>query len=332
MQHNTRGQRSVTSAAALLALALLCAAPLAARQIDFVNMGVAEYRAARIQTQIEPAFEHVAARTGLADDRAIFLTIVASGRRFAEIAANDGVAMDAESVLGYAMPAHRRVVLNFAAIDERGLEPLGVLRHEIAHLVMGNLRSPRPLWFEEGLANYIEGIAFNALIEQSQTPLIGADFDGLDDLSAGLRDQRAGESYPESRRVIELIVKTWGKDALGALLRGLSDGVEFNEAFAGATGASVADLEARWLKQREEQSGGRLMAWLGANWTWLLFAAGGGLMIAAVIIVRRRGRKQVDLWEEQEAYFPSDPSWSYTKPDEGYSTDDDEEDGEPVRR
>lgn len=314
----------------MVAVVLLCA-PLAARQVDFVNMGVAEYRAARIQSQIEPAFEHVQAKTGLADDREIFLTIVASAARFSEIAANDGVSMDAESVMGYAVPARRRVVLNFSAMDERKLEPLGVLRHEIAHLVLGGLAAQRPLWFEEGVANYVENVAMNALIEGTQVPLVAADFESLDDLSQGLRDQRSGEAYPESRRVIELLVKTWGKESLGKLLDQLALGVEFAIAFETATGAKLAELESRWLQQRAEDSKGRFVLWLGANWGWLLFVPAGGLLIVGVYLRRKRGHKQVDDWEEQEELFPSDPAWSYTKPDEGYSTDD-EEDGEPVRR
>ncbi|MBE7490983.1 MAG: hypothetical protein HS108_04405 [Planctomycetes bacterium] len=314
--------------AALLLWAAL-AAPAAARQIDFVNLGVPEHRAARVQSQIEPAFAHVQARTGLADDREVFVTIVQSGRRFAEIAAADGVSMDSESVLGYAVPSRRRVVLNFAAMDERGLEPLGVLRHEIAHLVLGGLAAPRPLWFEEGVANWVENMAFNALVEGAQVPLVAADFAGLDDLSAGLRDQRAPEAYPESRRVIELIVQTWGRPALTKLLAELEGGTGFEAAFAAATGDNLARLEQLWLQDRADRASGRLVLWLGANWGWLIFAGAGGLLLAAVVIKRRRGRRQVDQWEEQEKLFPSDPAWSYTEPDEGFSTD---EDGEPAAR
>ncbi|MBX3475917.1 MAG: hypothetical protein KF754_16225 [Planctomycetes bacterium] len=314
----------------VLLLILFCCGPLCARTIDFVNLGVPEHRAARIQSQIEPAFEHVQAKTGLVDNREVFVTIVASGRRFAEIAAADGVSMNAESVLGYAVPSRRRLVLNFAAMDERNLEPLGVLRHEIAHLVMGELPVDRPLWFEEGLANYIEGIAYNALIEAAGAPPVGADIESLDDLSAALRDDRAGEAYPESRRVIELMVQTWGREKLTKLLHLLADGdADFAACFRQATGAELSELESRWLKQRREQSGGRLVAWLGANWSWLLFAGAGVLLVAGVTLRRRRARRQIDQWEEQEKYFPSDPAWSYTQPDEGYSPEDDEDDLQP---
>lgn len=315
----------------LLLLILLCACPLAARQVDFVNMGVAEYRAARIQSQIEPAFEHVQGKTGLADDGPIFLAIVASGARFAEIAANDGVSMDAETVMGYAIPARRRVVLNFSAIDERRMEPLGVLRHEIAHLVLGGLPSPRPLWFEEGVANFVENVAMNALIEGTQVPLMAADFESLQDLSAGLRDQRTGEAYPQSRRVIEILVETWGKAALEKLLAELAHGIEFEVAFTAATGDKLARLETLWLEDRKQRQSGQFVMWLGVNWHWLLFAGAGLLMFVAIALRRKRARRQIDEWEEQEALFPSDPAWSYTTPDEGYSTDD-EEDGEAVRR
>lgn len=306
---------------------LLACAPLCARNIEIANNGVSETRVARLQTQVEGAFEHVALRTGLDDDGDIYLVPVSGSRRFAEIAANDGVAMDAESVMGYAVPSKRRVVLNFSAMDERGIEPLGVLRHEIAHLVMGRmLKAQRPLWFEEGLANYVENMALNALIEGGHVSLASVDYTGLDDLSAGLRDARVGDAYPQSRKVVQVIVSAWGEKALHALIDDLRDGrTQFPAAFKKATGAELPELESRWQKQREEESRGSFVAWLGLNWGWLLFAAGGVLLVFGVYIRKQRGKRQVETWEEQEKLFPSDPAWSYKQPDEGYAAGDDDE-------
>lgn len=308
-----------------LLLILLLAPPLAARRVDFINLGVPEHRAARLQSQVESAFDHVEAKTGLDDRLDLQLTIVSGARQFAEIAAADGVSMDSESVMGYAVPARRRIVLNFSAMLEREVEPLGVLRHEIAHLVMGSrLRSPRPLWFEEGVANYVENMALNALREDAQVSLAPPDFQTLEDLSQGLRDQNAGFAYPESRRVVQLIATQWGETRLKAVLAALQEpGIEFADAFRAGTGDDLAVLEQRWQKQRQEESRGRVVVWLGANWSWLLFAGGTVILLAGVWAVRRRGRQQIDTWEEQEKYFPSDPSWSYSQPDEGYSSDDD---------
>ena len=313
---------------------LLCAfsaallAPSAlAREVEISNHGVPEHRVARVRAQVEGAFDHVRARTGLEDRYDIRLVLVAGERRFSEFAADDGVAMNAENVLGYAQPARRRVVLNFSAIDERGLEALGVLRHEIAHLVLGTqLRSPRPLWFEEGVANYVENIALNALREGSHYALVQPSIDSLDDLSLALRDDRAGAAYPESRRVVQLIAGKWGEPALRALIANLREpNIEFAAAFRDATGADLAAWETSWQEQRQAESDVRFVAWLGANWWWLLFAFAAVLMVAGLWIRKRRGRRQVAAWEEQEKHFPSDPAWSYTPADEGFSADDDNE-------
>jgi hypothetical protein len=227
--------------------------------------------------------------------------------------------MHAESVLGYAQPSQRRIVLSFSAIDERGLEPLGVLRHEIAHLVLGSaLPAARPLWFEEGVANYIENVALNALIEGSHYALVPASIESLDELDAALRDQRAGEAYPESRRVVQLIASSWGEGTLKKLLQALREpGADFAAEFKTATGAELAELEKRWQEQRNAESGTRVIVWLGANWGWLLFAGGAVLMVAALWIRRKRGKKQIEQWAEQDNLYPGDPAWSYTEPDEG---------------
>lgn len=319
-----------------LLLVLLLAAPLAARRVEFINLGAPEHRAARLQSQVEAAFDHVAQKTGLDDRLDLQLTLVGAARQFSELAQADGVSMDSESVLGYAVPARRRIVLNLSAMLERELEPLGVLRHEIAHLVMGSqLQSHRPLWFEEGVANYVENMALNALREGTQVSLSPPDFLTLDELSQGLRNENAGFAYPESRRVVQLIATQWGEAKLKALLAALQEpGVDFAAAFSQSTGQELSVLQDLWQRQRQEEAKGRFVAWLGANWSWLLFAMGAVIMLAGVWVVRRRGKQQVDTWEEQEKYFPSDPSWSYSQHDPGdfgYDSDanDDDQIGSP---
>ena len=172
----------------LILLILVFASALHARNVDVQNVVAAESDVARLQSQVEPAFSHVKSKTGIDDQLDLQLVVVGGSRSFAELAARDGVGMHAESVLGYAMPGRRRIVLNLSGIRDRQLEPIGVLRHEIAHLVMGSaLRVERPLWFEEGVAQYVESVALNELREAAGlNPWV--DFDDLNDLNAALRE------------------------------------------------------------------------------------------------------------------------------------------------
>ncbi len=299
---------------ALMLLVFACA--LDAREIRVTGEGAGQATLARLQSQIEPAFEHVANLTGIEDNAPVHLHAIAAASVFESTARDEGVALSAESVLGYAVPSQRRIVLNLSATTRRGLDPVGVLRHEIAHLVMGSqLQVARPLWFEEGVAQYIESVALNELIESSAPAF--ATFDSLHDLSQGLRqDARSGAAYAESREAVRLINRRHGEDALHDLMRGLQRGPgPFEQAFEAATGENLAAFEAAWLEDQDSRAGSRLARWLGASMWWVL-----GLPAVIIPLVwllrRRRARSQVEMWEEQDKLYPPDPSWSYADNDD----------------
>lgn len=309
----------------LLILLLLIAPALSAREVHLEVIAADQATAARLQAQVEPAFEHVEARTGIADDLSLILVVVGGANSFSELAARDGVGMHAESVLGYAIPAQRRIVLNLSGIRDRQLEPIGVLRHEIAHLVMGSsLRLARPLWFEEGVAQYVESMALNELIEaQGGNPWI--EFDSLADLDRGLREEaRSGAAYSEAREVIRLIVSRHGEPKFFKLLQLMEKGEgPFESAFEKATGESIAAFETAWLEDREARSGQRVAGFFGSNLWWILLGLTALIIPLAFVLMRMRGKSQVDHWEETERLYPSDPSWSYQHDEpEGYTPED----------
>lgn len=297
----------------LLMFVVFCGV-LDARSVAVQSVNADDATVARLTAQVEPAFEHVETKTGLRDDEDLQLVVVSGARSFADIAGKDGVSMHAESVLGYAMPGRRRLVLNLTAIRERNLEPVGVLRHEVAHLVMGSaLRTQRPLWFEEGVAQYVESVAVNELREAGgASPWIS--FDSLDDLSTSLRHEtRAGPAYSEVREVVRLIINRHGEGALFKLMDELAAGVEFATAFEAATGEDLAAFERAWQDDFESRSAARFGGFFGANLWWILLGLT-GLLVPLVFLLRRsRGKAQVDQWEEIEKHFPSDPSWSYAE-------------------
>lgn len=309
-------------------LAVTLAAPLLARELRVESVGASDASVARLSARVDEAFEVIEKKTGLRDNEPVHLVVVGSAAQFAKLAANDGVGMHAESVLGYAMPGRRRVVLNLSGIADRQLEPIGVLRHELAHLVLGSaLRVERPLWFEEGVAQYIESVALNELREG--TGLTLDDYTGFADLNAALRHEgRAGPAYGEVREVINLIVKRHGAEKFKALLQAMAQGDgPFEAAFERSTGESLAAFEAAWLAKRKSESGERWLAWLGATWWIWLFGITGLIAVGAVLLRRQRGKSQLAVWEDNEKHYPEDPAWSYHVPEEeGYTPEDDGDD------
>jgi hypothetical protein len=305
----------------LLGLLLLFTCALSARSVDVSGVGVDDGTLARLSEQVEPAFSHVHSKTGLADDDDLRLVVVGGAKSFAEYASRDGVGMHAESVLGYAIPGQRRIVLNLSGIRDRQLEPIGVLRHEIAHLVMGSaLRVQRPLWFEEGVAQYVESVTLNELIEaQGATPF--DDYPDLADLDAALRQEgRSGAAYSEAREVIRLIVTRYGEPAFFRLLKLMERGEgPFDAAFEQATGEGMATFEAAWLEDRSSRAGSRFAGFFGRTFWFTLLGMTALLIPLVLILRRRRGKSLVAHWEETEKLYPSDPSWSYADEPEDYS-------------
>jgi hypothetical protein len=302
----------------ILVLILLLAAPLCARSVSTVALDVSAARKLRIEAAVDPAFEHVERKTGLKDDGDLALTLVGNARRFAELASHDGVSLHAENVLGYADARSRRLVLNLAAIDERRLNELGVLRHELAHLVMGHaLLSKRPLWFEEGMALWVENMPLDALTESSAVEIAPPSYETLDQLDLGLRDNReAGAAYGQARAVVEFLARRHGEDKLRALLQKLrAPGVGFSAAFAQTTGEELRAFETAALGELEARRQSRFLLFLGANWWWMLFTFAALLAMLAWHKRRKRVKRLVDEWEEQEKLYPSDPSWSYAQDD-----------------
>jgi hypothetical protein len=44
----------------------------------------------------------------------------------------------------------------------------------------------------------------------------------------------------------------------------------------------------------------------------VLLGLTGAMLPLIWLLRRRRGKSQVEIWEDQEKHYPSDPSWSYT--------------------
>ncbi|MCC6575333.1 MAG: hypothetical protein IT462_16275 [Planctomycetes bacterium] len=287
-----------------------------------MNVAAIDVSAARrtsIEQQVEPAFGHIARMTGLADDGELQLTLVGNSTRFAEIARADRISLDAENVLGYAQHAARRVVLNLSAIEERRLSPISVLRHELTHLMFGaKIRADTPLWFEEGVCLWVEAFAMDALIESSNPNLVEPDIPDFATLEKGLRQNHlAGFSYNEARRVLYLAERLYGRNALQKLLQLLSlPDAQFEPAFKTALGISLPEFEKVWQEDRKRGVIERLWMWVGANMWVLVFLFAAVIALIALALRRRRTAKQIEAWEDEDKYYPGDPSWSFSQGDD----------------
>ena len=121
--------------------------------------------------------------------------------------------------------ASYRVLLSPHVVDEstEGLDRL--IRHELTHVALGDRARGVPLWFEEGLAEYVSVQPITPAERRLQT-------EALDLVDAGVADVPSDSDftgphaegwYAVSWWACEYIAATYGEPALWALLDGLAD-------------------------------------------------------------------------------------------------------------
>jgi len=151
-------------------------------------------------------------------------------------------------VAGYALPEQGVVVLLPARsprYPDSSLED--VLRHEMAHVLIGRASNHRPLprWFHEGVA-MIAGLSWG-LEEQSRLAATLLRGGGV---SLAEVDRRFGGDEGEVRSAYTLagafvrdLLRRHGREVVGSILSGVAAGLPFEEAFARATGTTLAEAE-----------------------------------------------------------------------------------------
>lgn len=213
-------------------------------------------RAQRLLVEAPPALEPVAARLRALDPVRIegaarLVGLDDPGAPIRVILAGEGSVQALSAppwVVGYALPEQGVVVLLPARsprYPDSSLED--VLRHEMAHVLIGRASNQRPLprWFHEGVA-MIAGLSWG-LEEQSRLAATLLRGGGVPLAEV---DRRFGGDQGEVRSAYTLagafvrdLLRRHGREAVGAILSGVAAGLPFEEAFARATGTTLAEAE-----------------------------------------------------------------------------------------
>jgi hypothetical protein len=158
-----------------------------------------------------------------------------------------------ENVGGLAIPEIRTLFANIAPSEVADPWVSLVVPHELTHIVFDtatrNDYHQPPHWLNEGLADYLAvGYASDA---RSNVERAARSNDLMPLHALVLRfpstADRFSLGYDESVSAIDYLVRTYGQDALVALIQGYADGVADDDAFQAALGVDVAGFEAGWL-------------------------------------------------------------------------------------
>lgn len=135
--------------------------------------------------------------------------------------------------------------------DAERLKP--ILAHELTHaFIHANVPTRLPLWFEEGLAEYFEGVDADAA--RRFLGGHGSAFASLDEVSAALRLQSAGSggdgrfvaAYAAAFLAVDEMVRMDGFWLPRRILESMAEGRPFTEALRDAAGMDLPEFEERW--------------------------------------------------------------------------------------
>ncbi|MCA9944292.1 MAG: hypothetical protein KC449_12475 [Anaerolineales bacterium] len=131
----------------------------------------------------------------------------------------------------------------------------GTVRHELAHLVIGQfgrscVGGSRPTWLNEGLAVYAEGEPSETIQEDLANAIEKNSFEPVRSLNGAFSSHgpEAGIAYSQSYSVVKYLLESYGQEQMQDLLLILAQGTGYDEALEAVYGFNVDGLEQAWRK------------------------------------------------------------------------------------
>ena len=155
-------------------------------------------------------------------------------------------------------------------------EVIELLTHELTHVLMYQRMTPAagpawlveepPLWFREGMASVTAGQGQRRLSPHELLQWLAAHPDA-DLLRAAPELQRTEREavYGAAHRAFDLLLQASGEDAVREMLRRVSLGAAFADAFAAATGHPLAEFEQKALRAGFDPAALRLTGRTGSG-------------------------------------------------------------------
>jgi Peptidase MA superfamily len=175
-----------------------------------------------------------------------------------------------------------------------------VLRHEVTHVLIWRASGGRPIprWFNEGLAMAAERDRQFEDQTQFLYQLATGSHANLDELnrlfSGGQNDQT--RAYALAGALVHNVVQRYGPAVSGDILRRVSGGARFDDAFQAATGRTPDAMEADfWQSQRIWTTWLPIIA--SSTTLWLAITM---LALLAIYMRHRKNRAIEEKWAEED--------------------------------
>ena len=211
---------------------------------------------------------------------------------------------------GCAFPLQRRVLVRDPGFTEnRNLKFLVVLRHEIAHVIIGEKIRGRlseiPLWFNEGMAMLLSG---EGMFFRRDLILMGRAVWGsiipLRELETSFPDEPdlASLAYAESLSAVSMIARDYGRESLRAILDLVRLGESFTNAMTLTTGMTPYSFDERWRSHVERHYKVTLLL-SSSSFLWMLISAAFLIVYINYRRIRREKLERMAVEEESEDEF-----------------------------
>ena len=191
-----------------------------------------------------------------------------------------------------AFPESRRIVIHGRDAGARAGDPVGTLRHELAHLALHEaLGDLPPRWFDEGYASYAAGEWGRDEALETSVALVLRPVPGiasLDDYFLG-GEQRAEDGYALAHRAVAELASLDERRGLSLFFQYWKESGSMDRAVRQAYGLTLADFDQRW-RDRTRQRYGALA--LTADFA-LLGLLGGITLLPLWLARRRRDRRRL---------------------------------------
>jgi hypothetical protein len=192
-----------------------------------------------------------------------------------------------------AFPESRRIVIHGRDAGARAGDPVGTLRHELAHLALHEaLGDLPPRWFDEGYASFAAGewgrdeaLATSVALVLRPVPGI----ESLDDYFTG-GEQRADDGYALAHRAVAELASLDERRGLSLFFQYWKETGSMDRAVRQAYGLTLTDFDQRWRDRTRRRYGGLALT---ADFA-LLGLLGGITLLPLWIARRRRDRRRLD--------------------------------------
>jgi hypothetical protein len=197
-----------------------------------------------------------------------------------------------------AYPVHQIVLLDALSLNA----PDGpvTLRHELAHVALGQLAPVWPRWFQEGLAQNLTGERYSVTHYSALFRAVTQErVFHFEDLAEEWPDLPADVeiAYAQSAAFVAHLTEHYGPQTMGRLVDGVRAGEPFEMAFGKAFRTSLLVEENAWREELANRYG-----WLPLTTsTALVWLVGSGLCVAAYLRRRHQKGKKLEALAAEDA-------------------------------